>query len=417
VLVDITKDAQQATALFDFEAAKPAPYRPHPMLKVEQSGLAQAAELIRSAKRPVILAGHGVIQSGAMEQLRSLAERAQIPVALTLLGLGGFPASHSLNMGMMGMHGEAWVNHAIQEADLLIACGMRFDDRVIGTPSTYALKAKKIHIEVDPAEINKNIKVDVALVGDLAEVLDTLLPRIASRDGSAWLKSIDASKGAVAVRDIKNLPDSGHLYAAHVMHDLWRITGGNAIVVTDVGQHQMWEAQYFHHEHPRTLITSGGLGTMGFALPAAIGAKVACPDKEVWVIVGDGGFQMTSPELATIAQERLKVNIAVINNGYLGMVRQWQEFFYEKNYQSTPLVSPDFVKLADAHGIAARAVRTRDEVESAVGEARAHNGAFLLNFLVEKEDSVYPMIPAGSSLHEMIRRPGSNPLVERPEDL
>ena len=417
VLVDITKDAQQATALFDFAAAKPEPYRPHPMLKVDESGLKQAAELIRNCKRPMILAGHGVIESGAMEQVRTLAERAQIPVALTLLGLGGFPASHPLNLGMMGMHGEAWVNHAIQEADLLIACGMRFDDRVIGTPSTYAPKAKKIHIEVDPAEINKNIKVDVALVGDLAEVLEQLLPQIGSRDGAAWLKTIEGSKGAVAVRDIKNLPDYGHLYAAHVMHDLWRITGGNAIVVTDVGQHQMWEAQYFHHDRPRSLITSGGLGTMGFALPAAIGAKVACPDKEVWVIAGDGGFQMTASELATIAQERLKINIAVINNGYLGMVRQWQEFFYERNYEATPLVSPDFVKLADAHGISGRAVRARAEVAAAVDEARKHDGPFLLNFLVEKEDSVYPMIPAGSALHEMIRRPEQSPLVERPDDV
>ncbi len=417
VLVDITKDAQQGTAIFDFAAAKPKAYRPHPMLHVKENGLAEAVELIRSAKRPVILAGHGVIQSGAMEPLRTLAERAQIPVALTLLGLGGFPASHSLNMGMMGMHGEAWVNHAIQEADLLIACGMRFDDRVTGTTATYALKAKKIHIEVDPSEINKNIKVDVALVGDLGEVLEQLLPRISGREGSAWLKSIETSKGACAVRDIKNLPDSGHLYAAHVMHDLWRITGGNAIVVTDVGQHQMWEAQYFHHEQPRSLITSGGLGTMGFALPAAIGAKVACPEKEVWVIAGDGGFQMTSPELSTIAQENLKINIAIINNGYLGMVRQWQEFFYERNYESTPLVSPDFVKLADAHGIAGRAVRTRAEVEGAVEAARSHNGAYLLNFMVAKEDSVYPMIPAGSALHEMIRRPGKNPLVERPDDV
>ncbi|HEY1649283.1 MAG TPA: biosynthetic-type acetolactate synthase large subunit [Terracidiphilus sp.] len=417
VLVDITKDAQQATAIFDFEAAKPRAYRPHPMLRVEESGLAQAAELIRNAKRPVILAGHGISESGAMEQVRTLAERAQIPVALTLLGLGAFPASHPLNMGMMGMHGEAWVNDAIQEADLLIACGMRFDDRVIGTPTTYALKAKKIHIEIDPAEINKNVKVDVALVGDLRAVLEDLLPRISSRgrggrDDSSWLKTIEASKGAVAVRDIKNLPDSGHLYAAHVMHDLWRITGGNAIVVTDVGQHQMWEAQYFHHEHPRTLITSGGLGTMGFALPAAIGAKFACPQKEVWVIAGDGGFQMTAAELSTIAQEKLKINIAIINNGYLGMVRQWQEFFYERNYESTPLVSPDFVKLADAHGIQGRAVRTRGEVQAAVEEARAAKGAFLLNFLVEKEDSVYPMIPAGSALHEMIRRPEKDPLEE-----
>jgi acetolactate synthase-1/2/3 large subunit len=219
-------------------------------------------------------------------------------------------------------------------------------------------------------------------------------------------------KGDAAVLDIKNLPDSGHLYAAHVIHDIWRITGGNAIVVTDVGQHQMWEAQYFHHEHPRTLITSGGLGTMGFALPAAIGVKFACPDKEVWVVAGDGGFQMTAAELSTIVQEGIKINIAIINNGYLGMVRQWQEFFYERNYEATPLVSPDFVKLADAHGIAGRAVHTRAEVVDAVAEARSATGTFLLNFMVEKEESVYPMIPAGSALHEMIRRPGKDPLEE-----
>ncbi len=416
VLVDITKDAQQATAIFDFEAAKPRPYRPHPMLKVEDSGLAAAAELIRNAKRPVILAGHGVMESGAMEQMRTLAERTQIPVGLTLLGIGGFPASHPLCLGMMGMHGESWVNNAIQEADLLIACGMRFDDRVTGTLATYSTKSKKIHIEVDPSEVNKNVKVDVALVGDLREVLEQLLPRIAGRDGGAWLKSIEASKGASAVRDIKNLPDSGHLYAAHVMHDIWRLTGGNAVVVTDVGQHQMWEAQYYHHDQPRTLITSGGLGTMGFALPAAIGAKFSCPEKEVWVVAGDGGFQMTAAELATIAQEKIKINIAVINNGYLGMVRQWQEFFYERNYEATPMVSPDFVKLADAHGIRGLAVRTRSEVEAAVEEARSHSGAFLLNFMVEKEDSVYPMIPVGKGLHEMIRRPGHDPLEETASD-
>jgi len=417
VLVDITKDAQQGTAVFNFEAAKPRPYRPHPMLRVEDTGLAQAAELIRNAKRPIILAGHGVSESGAMEQVRTLAERAQIPVALTLLGLGAFPASHPLNLGMMGMHGESWVNNAIQEADLLIACGMRFDDRVTGSTSTYALKAKKIHIEVDPAEINKNIKVDVALVGDLREVLEKLLPRVSGRDGSVWIKTIDASKGASAVRDIKNLPDLGHLYAAHVIHDIWRITGGNAIVVTDVGQHQMWEAQYFHHEHPRSLVTSGGLGTMGFALPAAIGAKFACPDKEVWVVAGDGGFQMTAAELSTIAQEKIKINIAIINNGFLGMVRQWQQFFYDSNYEATPLISPDFVKLADAHGIPGLAVRNRAEVAPAVEKARSTPGTFLLNFLVEKEESVYPMIPAGASLHEMIRRPGAkDPLLETPDD-
>jgi acetolactate synthase-1/2/3 large subunit len=412
VLVDITKDAQQATADFDFAAAEPRPHRLHPMLNVVEHDLAQASELIRNAKRPVILAGHGVIESGAEEQLYALAERAQIPVALTLLGLGGFPASHKLNLGMMGMHGEACANNAIQEADLLISCGMRFDDRVTGTPSTYATKAKKIHIEVDPAEVNKNVKIDVALLGDLREVLEALLPRISSghgdRDGAAWLKTIDGFKSETAERDIKNLADSGHLYAAHVINDIWRITGGNAIVVTDVGQHQMWEAQYYHHERPRTLITSGGLGTMGFALPAAIGAKFACPDKEVWVIAGDGGFQMTAAELSTIVQEGIKINIAVINNGYLGMVRQWQEFFYEKNYEATPMVSPDFVKLADAHGIAGLTVRTRGEVAEAVNTARSAPGTFLLNFKVEKEDSVYPMVSTGSSLHEMIRRPGKD---------
>ena len=418
VLVDITKDAQQATATYDFAAAAPRPYRPHPMLRAETDSVLKAAELVRSAKRPIILAGHGMIQSGAREQVRALAERLQIPVASTLLGLGGFPASHPLSLGMMGMHGEAWVNQAIQQSDLLIACGMRFDDRVTGSLSTYAPNAKKIHIEIDPAEINKNVKVDVALIGDLAQVLEALLPHLAPRSGveSPWLREVNAMKGECSVRDIQNLPDNGHLYAAHVMNDLWHATNGKAIVVTDVGQHQMWEAQYYKHEEPRTLVTSGGLGTMGFALPAAIGAKVACPEKEVWVVAGDGGFQMTASELSTIAQENLDLNIAVVNNGYLGMVRQWQEFFYEKNYESSPILSPDFVKLAEAHGIPGATVRTRAEVLPAVKAARERKGPFLINFLVEKEDSVYPMIAAGAALHEMIRRPGNNPLVETAED-
>ncbi len=418
VLVDITKDAQQGSATYDFTAAAPRPYRPHPMLRAEEDSILKAAELIRSAKRPVILAGHGMIQSGAREQILALAERLQIPVASTLLGLGGFPASHPLSLGMMGMHGEAWVNQAIQQSDLLIACGMRFDDRVTGSLATYAVNAKKIHIEIDPAEINKNIKADIALIGDLAQVLETLLPHLAPRSGeSAWLREVNAMKGESAVRDIQNLPDTGHLYAAHVMNDLWHATNGKAIVVTDVGQHQMWEAQYYKHEDPRTLITSGGLGTMGFALPAGIGAKVGCPEKEVWVIAGDGGFQMTAAELSTIAQENLDLNIAVVNNGYLGMVRQWQEFFYEKNYESSPILSPDYVKLADAHGIPGVAVRTRGEVLPAVKAAREREGPFLINFLVEKEDSVYPMIAAGSALHEMIRRPGHNPLIETAQDV
>lgn len=420
VLVDITKDAQQATADFDFTAAAPRPHRPHPMLRAESESVVRAAELIRSAKRPVILAGHGIIKAGARKQVIALAERLQIPVASTLLGLGGFPASHPLSLGMMGMHGEAWVNQAIQQSDLLIACGMRFDDRVTGSLSTYAVNAKKIHIEIDPAEINKNVKVDVALIGDLAEVLEVLLPHLSGNEqghkSSAWGREVNAMKGECSVRDIQNLPDTGHLYAAHVMHDLWHATEGKAIVATDVGQHQMWEAQYYKHEEPRSLITSGGLGTMGFALPAGIGAKVAQPEKEVWVIAGDGGFQMTSPELSTIAQENLDINIAIVNNGYLGMVRQWQEFFYDKNYESSPILSPDFVKLAEAHGIPGVTVRTRDEVLSAVKAARERKGPFLINFMVEKEDSVYPMIPTGSALHEMIRRPDHNPLVETAQD-
>jgi acetolactate synthase-1/2/3 large subunit len=418
VLVDITKDAQQAVADFDFAAAAPREQRTHPMLRVESDAIAKAVELILNAKRPMIFAGHGVLEARATDQVRTLAERLQIPVTTTLLGLGGFPASHELNLGMMGMHGESWVNQSIQQADLLIACGMRFDDRVTGALATYAPKAKKIHIDIDPAEINKNVAVDVALIGDLREVLEQLLPRIAPRqfgkDGSEWLRSIKALKGDAAVRDIQNLPDNGHLYAAHVINDIWRATNGKAVIVTDVGQHQMWEAQYYKHDEPRSLITSGGLGTMGFALPAAIGAKVACPEKEVWVIAGDGGFQMTSPELATIAQEGLDINIAVINNGFLGMVRQWQQLIYDGNYACSPIFSPDFVKLAGAFGIDGATVTNRSEVLPTVGRARSSGRAFLIEFQVEKEDGVYPMIAPGAALHEMIRRP--DPLIETASD-
>jgi acetolactate synthase I/II/III large subunit len=415
VLVDITKDAQQSTCEFDWEAAKPQLPGYRPDLSPAPEEYAQALELIRNSKRPVILAGHGIIISGAMREVRDFAERAGIPVAMTLLGLGAFPASHPLNLGMMGMHGEAWVNHMIQEADLLLAFGMRFDDRVTGNLKNYAPNAKKIHIEIDPAEINKNVKVDVPLVGDLREVLLELLPHVESIDRSEWLDSIDRLKGDSAVRDIQNLPDSGHLYAAHVINDLWRQTrDGKTIVVTDVGQHQMWEAQYYKHERPRTLITSGGLGTMGFALPAAIGAKVASPESEVWVIVGDGGFQMTMCELATIVQENLKVNIAIINNGFLGMVRQWQEFFYDRNYAATPLLNPDFARLAEAYGIHSMTISKRSEVVPAVQSAQRHNGPVLINFKVEQEDTVYPMVAAGAALNDMIRRP--SPIVETAED-
>ena len=425
VLVDITKDAQQASAIFDFDAAAPRAYRPHPMLRAESAAMRDAVALITAAKKPVILAGHGIVHSGAAKQVVEFAERRQIPVASTLLGLGSFPTDHPLSLGMMGMHGESWVNHAIQGADLLLAFGMRFDDRVTGNLAHYAPTAKKIHIEIDPSEINKNVRADVALIGDLKEVLETLLPLVPSSkknpNATAWLREINAMKGDASVRDIINLPDNGHLYAAHVIHDIWREARDagrldKTIIVTDVGQHQMWEAQYFRHDVERSLITSGGLGTMGFALPAAIGAKAACPEKDVWVIAGDGGFQMTAAELSTIQQEAYAINIAVINNGFLGMVRQWQEAFYDKNYAESPILSPDFVALAAAHGIAGAHVSKRADVTPTVTRARTSGKPFLINFQVEKEDGVYPMIAPGSALHEMVRRPTKNPLLELPED-
>jgi acetolactate synthase-1/2/3 large subunit len=420
VLVDITKDAQQASAPFDFAAAAPAPHRPHPMLRAESSSIQQAAELISAAKRPIILAGHGVLIAEAESQLLAFAERRNIPVASTLLGLGAFPTGHPLALGMMGMHGESWVNNAIQQSDLILAFGMRFDDRVTGTLATYAPHAKKIHIDIDPAEINKNVRVDVSLIGDLKAVLETLLPLVPSQSDASWIAEVNKMKGDASVRDIINLPDNGHLYAAHVIHDIWseaKASGrlAQTIIVTDVGQHQMWEAQYFRHDTPRSLITSGGLGTMGFGLPAAIGAKFACPEKDVWVIAGDGGFQMTASELSTIQQEHIAINIAVINNGFLGMVRQWQEIFYDKNYECTPILSPDFVALAAAHGIAGSHVRQRADVIPTVTRARTSGHPFLIDFQVEKEDGVYPMIAPGSALHEMVRRPAFNPLIDVPE--
>jgi len=416
VLIDITKDAQQGSCEVDWKAIAIEPE----LLEADDDALPgdgtarQAIDLISAAERPLILAGHGVMLSGAEREIIALAERAHIPIAVTLLGIGGVAASHPLNLGMMGMHGEAWVNTAIQEADLLIALGMRFDDRVTGNLKTYAPNAKKIHVDIDRAELNKNVRVDVAIAKDLRMALQEWLPLVAKGDRAAWIARIDALKGDSAVRDIQNLPDDGHLYAAHVINDLWRLTGGEAVVVSDVGQHQMWEAQYYKHNRSRTLITSGGLGTMGFALPAAIGAKIACPDAEVWVVVGDGGFQMTAAEMATIAQENLDVNIAIINNGYLGMVRQWQEFFYGKRYAATPLVNPNFQKLAEAFGIAATTVTRRGEVKDAVEAARRTKRAALIDFQVEQEDSVYPMVPAGADLHKMIRRP--SPIVETAAD-
>jgi acetolactate synthase-1/2/3 large subunit len=414
VLVDITKDAQQGSSEVDWDAAEPHLSEARDDALPGDGDHQEALSLINGAERPLILAGHGVMLSGAEREILALAERAHIPVAVTLLGIGGVPASHPLNLGMMGMHGESWVNSAIQEADLLIALGMRFDDRVTGNLKTYAPGARKIHVDIDRAELNKNVRVDVAIAGDLRATLAEWLPNLQRKDRSAWLSHVDSLKGDSAVRDIQNLPDNGHLYAAHVINDLWRVTEGRALVVTDVGQHQMWEAQYYKHDCSRSLITSGGLGTMGFALPAAIGAKIARPDAEVWVVAGDGGFQMTCPELATAAQEQLDINIAIINNGYLGMVRQWQEFFYDKRYAATPLSGPDFVKLAEAFGLWATAVTRRSEVVDAVQSARRQPRAAVIDFKVEQEDTVYPMVPAGADLHKMIRRP--SPLVETGAD-
>jgi acetolactate synthase-1/2/3 large subunit len=405
VLIDIAKDVQQASIDWEYDDSpiRLPGYRPD--LSPLPEKFQRAVEMIRAAKRPVILAGRGVMISGAMPELRQFAELTQTPVALTLLGIGSFPASHPLNLGMMGMHGEAWVNTAVQQADLLLAFGMRFDDRVTGHLKAYAPEAKKIHLEIDPSEINKSVHVDLALVGDLRDTLGKLLSHLEPSEHGEWLAYIDEIRVDSAMRDIKNLPGNGHLYAAHVIHDLWRYTNGDALVVSDVGQNQMWEAQYYKHERPYSLITSGGLGTMGFALPAAIGAKVARPDADVWVVAGDGGFQMTQAELSTAVQEGLKVNVAIINNGYLGMVRQWQELFYQRRYAATPIVSPDFVKIAEAHGLTGLRVTRRSEIEDAIRTAHQNPGTVVIDFRVEQEDTVFPMVPAGAALDAMIRRP------------
>jgi acetolactate synthase-1/2/3 large subunit len=416
VLVDITKNAQQEEA--DYEPKKPVIDKPKglsPLASVKEDALAEATKLVAQAKKPVILAGHGILKSGAMEEVRQFAELTHIPVAMTLLGIGSLPAHHPLNLGMMGMHGEHWVNEAIQEADLLLAFGMRFDDRVTGKLALYAPHAKKIHIDIDPSELHKNVRADVAIAGDLRTVLQAWLPKISGTRHEAWVARIEQLAGGQTVRDIAELPDNGRLCAAHVIHDIWKATAARAIVVTDVGQHQMWAAQYYKCEEPGTFITSGGLGTMGFGVPAAIGVKLARPDREVWAIVGDGGFQMTQAELQTMVQENIKVNIAIINNGYLGMVRQWQEFFHQRRYSATPMSSPDYVKLADAHGLSGIRVTKRADMADALRHARAAAGAVVIDFRVDQEDTVYPMVSPGAALHDMIKRP--NALSETGADL
>ena len=409
VLVDISKDAQQASIEWEYDDSPIHLPGYKPDYSPAAADFVNALDLIHSAKRPLILAGRGILLSGAMAEVLEFAERTNTPVAETLLGLGAFPAEHPLSLGLMGMHGESWVNEAIQNADLLLAFGMRFDDRVTGDLKNYARQARKIHIDIDPSETNKIVKVDQVLIGDLKETLQLLLQSVTPCEHPQWLEMIRASKGDAAVRDIQNLPDNGHLYAAHVINDLYRVTGGNAVIVTDVGQHQMWTAQYYPQNKPHHFLTSGGLGTMGFGLPAAIGACFAKPGSEIWVICGDGGFQMTQAELATAAQEGIKVNVAIMNNGYLGMVRQWQELFYDKRYSQTPMRSPDFVKIADAHGLVGLRVTQRSEVIPTLEQARQESGSVVIDFRVEQEDLVYPMVNSGAGLQDMIRRPATNP--------
>lgn len=406
VLIDIPKDIQNAATEFEYPDGPVELPGYHIPKEARDEDIETALEMIAQAKRPVILAGHGVTMAGAETELRRLAEVTQMPIALTILGKGCIPEDHPMVIGMMGMHGEAAANLAIQEADLLIALGMRFDDRVTGNIKTYSPNSKKIHVEIDPSEINKNIKVDLGINGDLGTVLRQLLPRVQPMEHKAWFQRIHDWKEDTDQRDIvKNAPTDGQLWAPHVLADLWKFTKGEAVITSDVGQHQMWEAQYYPHARPRTLLTSGGLGTMGFGFPAAIGAKFGKPDEEVWAVVGDGGFQMTLCELATARQENININIAIINNGFLGMVRQWQEMFYEKRYVATPILGPDFVKLAEAYGIPARRVERREDIHDTVEWARSINGPALIDFVVVKEDTVYPMVPAGADLHAMIRRP------------
>lgn len=404
VLIDICKNAQLDETEFEYPNDISLPgYQPpnHAPMK----DLEKAVKLIAEAKRPVILAGHGVQMSGAMEELKHFAEKTQTPIAMTLLGLGSVPASHPYSLGMMGMHGEAYCNQAIQDADLLLAFGMRFDDRVTGHLRTYAPRARKIHIEIDPTEIDKNVEVDVPLVGDLKTVLNDLTPLVEPNDHEEWLDQIQTWKEETEARDILSWPEEEKLHSAHVIRDFWKRTSGDAIVTTGVGQHQMWAAQYYQLEQPYRLITSGGAGTMGFGLPSALGAWFAHPDREVWTVEGDGSFQMTLNEMATVVQEGANIKIMLINNSFLGMVRQWQEFFFDKRYAATEISGPDFVKVAEAYGIPARRVTRRQDVDEAITFAQETPGPVLIEYQVEKEDAVYPMVPSGAALDEMMRRP------------
>jgi len=403
VLIDIARDVQVAEHEFDYAGDVDLPgYKPHLPGNLRQ--IKQAADMINGAERPLLVVGRGITIAGAEEELCSLAEKAQIPVVTTLLGEGVLPETHHLCLGMGGMHGEAYVNHALQEADLLIGIGTRFDERLTSTAETFAPKAKIIHIDIEPAEIGKRISVDLPIVGDARNVLRELVPLVKPATHPDWLVWIEEWHADTRSRDVL-LRESDKLLPQYVVRNIWELTNGQAIMVSDVGQNQMWEAQYYLHQRYGGLISSGGLGTMGFALPASIGVAVGRPECPVWVVAGDGGFQMTCQELMTVVQEKLPIKIVILNNGYLGMVRQWQEFFFDKNYSGTPILGPDFVKLAEAYGLLGRMVKEKGDVVGALQQAQAVEGPVVIDFQIEREHNVFPIVPVGKPIDHMIRRP------------
>ena len=401
VLVDLPRDVQQEQAEFNYPDKVDLPqYKP--TLQGHPAQIKKAAKLLGESQRPLIIAGRGIIISKAYAELKGLVEEAQIPVVTTLLGTSCFPESHALSYGMIGMHGMAYANMAVDAADLIIAIGMRFDDRATAKVSAFAPHAQIIHIDIDPAEIGKNVRVDVPIVGDVKLVLSELNKLVSKTKHIDWVRKLDDWRKEHPSLIIR---DGASLLPQYVVRQIYEATKGDSIIVTGVGQHQMWAAQYYWYDKPNTFISSGGLGTMGFGLPASIGAKVGCPDSTVWCIDGDGSFQMTIQELATIAQEKVGVKIAILRNAYLGMVRQWQEMFYGKRYVATPLSSPDFVKIAEAYGLPALRVKRRQEVAPAIQKAMAEPGAFLIDFIVEPEENVYPMVPPGAALAEVLEEP------------
>jgi len=401
VLIDLPRDVQIDQAEFHYPS-KVDLSRYKPTLQGHPAQIKKAAELINEAQRPVIIAGRGVTISGAYAELKELVEKAQVPVVTTLLGISCFPESHVLSYGMIGMHGMAYANLAVDAADLIIAIGMRFDDRATAKVSAFAPHAHIIHIDIDPAEIGKNVRVDIPIVGDVKAVFQELNKQIDSTKHIDWVRQLDNWRREHPSTVIR---DSDGLLPQFVIRKIYEVTQGEAIIVTGVGQHQMWAAQHYWYNKPNSFISSGGLGTMGFELPAAMGAKVGCPDETVWCIAGDGGFQMTIQELATIVQENVAVKIAIMNNGFLGMVRQWQELFYGKRYVATPLSGPNFVKIAEAYGLPGLRVEHKEEVVPAIQKAMEEQGPFLIDFAIEPEENVYPMVPPGAALAEVLEEP------------